>query len=276
MSVEGKKYKIIPISKTWMFKDGESRDAGILLSKAFKSISCQFNINTKSYITGLNETEERELEKKLLMPANTLSVYNSNYWGDWKNNIKVPQNGKILNIENPIDFINYKMCTVNTLVANGKSDPNLPFAEFLLTSEIDEAKTSNTKHKVKEKAYKLLSEMTIEDKINFTKLWEGGKNRLTKGHSSDIIEAFISKIVDTKPDDFIKLIEDPDYQIRLLLQDLIISGNVKISGNRYIIIGEQEPFAMNLITALEFLQDPLNQNQVLELRNKLEVNKKKK
>lgn len=274
-TVEGKKFKIIPISKTWMYKEGENRDAGILLSKAIKSISCQFNVNKRCYMTGLDEKEARQLEVQLLLPANTLSPYNDNYWGNFRNNVNIPKEGKILNLDNPIDVIAYKMCLVNTNVANTTSDINFPFAEFLLTSENEEAKSLNKRFMVKETAYKLLSEMTIEDKINFTKLWEGGKNRLTISHTPDMISAVVSKIVDTKASDFVELIQDPDYKIKLLLQDLIISNNIKISGNRYFITGEQEPFALHMSKALEYLQDPLNQSQVLELRGKIEINKKK-
>lgn len=275
MSVEGRKFKLSPIAKTWMYKAGENRDAGILLAKAIKSISCEFNMNKRYYMTGLTEEEARDLEIKLLLPPKTLSPYNADYWGDFRNNVNVPKEGKIIDLDNPRDFIAYKMCKINTKVADTTSDPNLPFAEFLLTSEQDEAVNSNKKYEVRDKAYAYKASMTIEDMINFSKLWEGGKNRVTLSHTPDMIKTVISKIVSDKPDDFVKLIEDTDYEVKLFLQNLIITGNVKISGNRYFIVGEAEPFALNMSKALEFLQDPLNQTTVIDLKNKIKVNEKK-
>lgn len=275
MSEEAKKFRIIPIAKTWMWKQGEERDAGILLTKAIKSLSCQYNINKRMYMTGLTEEEARKLEEQLLLPAKTLSPYNASYWGSHKNNVKIPKEGKILNLENPIDYIAYKMCLVNTLVANGKEDPSLPFAEFLLTSEDSEAKTINKKYEVKQKAYKMFSDMSLEDMINFSKLWEGGKNKVTNGHTPDMIKTVVGKVVDEKPQDFITLMEDPDYNTKLLLNDLISTGNIKMSGTRFFIVGDTEPFAMHVTKAIEYLQDPLNQNIVLDLKNKMVVNKKK-
>lgn len=268
-------YKIKPIRVNWMNKtDSDGRDVyANIWGKAIRVIVPEFHIRQRMYVTGLTAAEELWLEEVLVLPAKSLNKNNVSYWGNYK--IPIPFSGKTFDISNPRDFLDWKIASVNSKVAKSSFDNNLPFAEFIMTNDEIESQNYNKIYELKTEAYAKFKEMSIKEMMDFTKVYQGGKYKVTHGHTPDQIKAIVGKVVDESPKEFLKIVENPSYNTLIFIQDSVIAGALNTNGKKYYITGEVDPIANSIEEAVEFFENPANQGIKLNLKSKVEVPIKK-
>jgi len=218
------------------------------------------------YATGLSEGEEKELEKELQMKQGTLGKY-SEYWQDYT--VILTDKDKTLQLGAPRDFIDYKILMASNRVANSVNDlTDWPKAEYVLYDAEQDAKKDNLKIKEKRKAYKTFNGLTSTEMRNVLKLM--GKK--SANASDTLIENTLAEILDDNPKSFNEVIDQPDFKLRVFVEDLIGTNGLRIRGGHYM-FGDSA-IGHDLDATLLYLKDPKNQDIVLSLKSKLKASAK--
>lgn len=255
-----------PIKKHGWLPD--DHDGAIRYSKCFERLTVQAAKGTGVLNTGLSEDDEVRLEAKMHMAPGTLSKYNRDYWADFR--IDVPKDGKILNISNPEDEVKYLVLKAHQRVANSEMERfDTPFAEYVMTSDEQEAKVENQKSKLKRKAYKVFSNMSTTEMRDVLKVM--GK-RAGDDASVDFVESHLDKIVTETPQDFLTTVEDPTFKMRAFIDDCLSARVLVKSGTKYVLPGG-DVVGYTLEQAIEYLQNPDNQEVYLDLKGKMSIGK---
>ena len=255
-----------PIKKHGWLPD--DHDGSIRYSRCFERLTVQSQRGTGILNTGLTEDDERRLEKKMNMSSGTLSRYNADYWNKFY--IDVPKEGKELNMSNPDDELIYFVLKAHQRVANSELERfDSPFAEYIMTSVEQEAKVENKKSKLKRKAYKRFSNMSTTEMSNVLKVM--GK-RAGEDASVDFVESQLDKIVTDNPKEFLDTVDDPTFEMRAFIDDCLKERVLVKNGTKYTLPGG-DVVGFTLEQAIEYLQNPDNQEVYIDLKGKLSISK---
>jgi hypothetical protein len=260
------KVTLKPIKKNGWLPD--DHDGAIRYSKCFERLTVQAARGTGVLQTGLTEEDERRLEKKMNMSTGTLSRYNKDFWTMFR--VDVPKEGQILDLSFPEDELKYLVLKAHQRVANSEMERfDSPFAEYVMTSEEQEAKVVNKKSKLKRKAYKVFSAMSTTEMRDVLKVL--GK-RAGDDSSVDFVESQLDKIVTDDPQNFLNTVEDPTFTMRAFIDDCISSRVLIKNGTKYQLPGG-DVVGYALEQTIEYLQNPSNQEVYLDLKGKMAIGK---
>tara|TARA_Y100000004_G_scaffold62249_4_gene69725 strand:- start:3538 stop:4395 length:858 start_codon:yes stop_codon:yes gene_type:complete len=260
------KVTLKPIKKNGWLPD--DHDGSIRYSKCFERLTVQAMKGTGVLNTGLTEDDERRLENKMNMSPGTLSRYNKDYWTMFR--VDVPKDGVTLNLSFPEDELKYLVLKAHQRVANSEMERfDSPFAEYVMTSQEQEAKVENKKSKLKRKAYKVFSNMNTTEMKDVLKVM--GK-RAGDDASVDFVESQLDKIVTDDPQNFLTTVEDPTFKMRAFIDDCISSRVLVKNGTKYQLPGG-DTVGFTLEQTIEYLQNPDNQEVYLDLKGKMSIGK---
>lgn len=218
------------------------------------------------HITGLDEESERFFEKTLGMTVGTLSRYNEDFWSTYR--IRIPKEGLILNKKNPKDYLTVKVLQAHQRVANSEAEKkDSPFADYVITSSEQEARVESKKVKIRRKAYKIFGGMSTEDMKAYLKV---SGSRPGDNASTDFLESSIGKAIETNATEFIRVMEDPDFKMKLFIENCLATGALVKSGSKYTIKGS-DTIGHSLDATIEYLKAPENQEVYIALKSKLDI-----
>ena len=260
------KVTLKPIKKNGWLPD--DHDGSIRYSKCFERLTVQAARGTGVLQTGLSDEDEKRLESKMNMSSGTLSRYNKDYWTMFR--VDVPKEGAILDLSSPEDELKYLVLRAHQRVANSEMERfDSPFAEYIMTSDEQEAKVVNRKSKLKRKAYKVFSGMSTTEMKDVLKVM--GK-RVGDDVSVDFVESQLDKIVTDDPQNFLTTVEDPTFAMRAFIDDCISSRVLVKNGTKYQLPGG-DVVGYTLEQTIEYLQNPDNQEVYLDLKGKMSISK---
>ena len=214
------------------------------------------------YATGLTPEEEGRLEKLLHLDAGKLNRF-SDYWQDYT--VILTDKEKVLKLDRPKDFLDYKILSASEKVANSVNDTaDWPKATYVLYDAEEDAKKDNLKVKEKRKAYKIFNGMTISEMRDVLKVM--GKQ--ASNASDTLIENTLNDIVEKQPAEFIDIIGVDDFKTRVFINDLVSINALRIRGGHYM-LGDTA-LGHDLESTVLFLNEPKNQDIVLSLKAKLQ------
>jgi len=255
-----------PIKKNGWLPD--EHDGSIRYSKCFERLTVQAMKGSGVLNTGLTEEDERRLENKMHMSPGTLSKYNKDYWTMFR--VDVAKDGVVLNLGLPEDELKYLVLKAHQRVANSEMERfDSPFAEYIMTSQEQEAKVENKKSKLKRKAYKVFSNMNTAEMKDVLKVM--GK-RAGDDASVDFVESQLDKIVTDDPQNFLNTVEDPTFKMRAFIDDCISARVLVKNGTKYQLPGG-DTVGYTLEQTIEYLKNPDNQEVYLDLKGKLGITK---
>lgn len=245
----------------------------------FQFTGCEtWKVPTKSSQTGQRQTgltpeDEARLERKLKLAAGSLSKYNEDFWSNYK--IKIPKEGRIFYMENPKDELDVLILKAHPDIANSAMEvADSPGASHYLSSLEKEAEVNNAKDKSEREAIKLYAGLGTDEKIDVLKVYGllGGRSsiKITKNTSVDLIESSLYEKLKNDPDEFIRIVKDPSFKTRVLIDSLIAKRILIRSGSKYIVHGG-DAIGVNLEATIEYLEDPQNQDVLISLKGKLEA-----
>lgn len=224
--------------------------------------------------SNLFTTEEKSyLEKVLGLPENNLSVYNKkdNYLDTIK--IKIKKEGIYLNLNEPEQFIQFKMIETYTdrVAPNLESVKNKATYQFVIVRKNEEAKLSLKKLDTNKEAYRLLGK--IEDDrdacIDFLLVNE---IKVADDTSQIWLNAEVGKLLEKNTTKFVEILQDKNYRTRVLLLKALMKGEVtKRSGGYYSKDGTSlaEPNQTpSLQSAIDYIENNVNQEYKLLLISK--------
>ena len=217
-------------------------------------------------LTGLSQEEETWFETQLSLKPGTLSRYNKDYWGAYR--IKIPKEGLVLHLKNPKDFLTYSVLKGHQEVANSEVEKHdSPFANFVITSDIQEAKALSIEVGIERKAWGIFAKMSNEDMKGFLKVY-GKKPAATA--STEWLEAEIGKVIKTNPKQFISIMEDKSFKMKIFIDDCLSKKALTKSGSKYMLMGG-DIIGYSLEDTIDYLAKPENQEVYIQLKSKIDV-----
>lgn len=256
---------------TWLAQMDKNHDGAQIFSEAVHMLPPDRDQNTGLIKTGLTEQEARELEQEMGLKTSDLSPYSS-YWNNHKIYARIPKAGLELRLErSALDKLMFCYLRVKSNVSLSQTDAlENPLSEYVMTSAEREAKDDSKKAQMKLKASKALSEMSITQQIDFLKVFEEGKYKVSKSSTPDFILATIFKIADEQPQAFLDMVDNPDLKMLSFVHDCIFAGHLRKSGSKYFIPGG-DLIGNSIIDTVHNLQKPEYQEVYISLKAKLQV-----
>jgi len=231
--------------------------------------------NREKFLTPQYPTEpltEREFfEKELGRDLNHLSKQN-NFWmldsGESISRVVVTREGRDFDLSKVSDAIQYKICKANShLIASSYEGRNERGSyEFMLVDTHQQELSNLENSKLRRKGFKLLDKYTqSQEKMkNFLKVAGKGYNETA---SPEWLENEVTKIMDVDLNEFIKIAEDPSFDIKTKITDGVRIGAIEKKGfDQYAISGRN---VGNISDLVSFLNDTKNQDELLLLESRI-------
>lgn len=268
------KWIIKPAKKTWLAQIDKDHDGAVMFSNTFTSICPELDSVTGLVRTGLTDIQARELEREMNLTQGTLSPYNKNYWGTHTINVKVYQEGTVLDCDrSALDKLRFLYLKANSKVASSNMEAlENPRCEYVLTSQQIEDKSETEKFMTKKTAYKEYDMMSLDAQMDFLLVYKSNKYKVSKASTPDFIVSTMGKVLDADPQGFLELIKDPTYKDHIFLKKCVTAGYIRQSGPTYLTLGG-DVLGNTLEQALSNLRSPEYNNIKVDLLTKLESKK---
>jgi hypothetical protein len=215
------------------------------------------------YFTGLSEAVQRKFEADLQLNENDLAPY-SKYWLDYA--IHIHDKTLTLDLSRPKDLLDYHVCMASPRVANSVTEmDNWPKAEYVLYDAEEDAKKENVEVQQRRRAFARFGKMTSSEMKDVLKLM-GNK---ADGMTATMVENKIDQLIQEAPEKFNAIMDLPNFQTRVLVEDLLRINAIRKSGTHFL-VGD-DVIGHDLDATIIHLEDPKNQTLLISLRNKLEA-----
>lgn len=234
------KWSVKPCRKSWLHAINPNHDGNTIFSGAqIWIVAARSASNPDIVTTGLTDEEREAFEKEMFLQPGALSPYNLKFWADKKNTIRIPKDGLTLDCDNNVKHkLWFKILSASKRVAKGKEDLAMnSTADVLLSSVEQEAKFDSEKINLKTKAYVKFSGMSLQDKINYLKVYNEGSYKVELTTKPDLIEQTLGNIVESTPDEFLETFDNPYFKDYVLLEDLLSKNIITRKGGKFYING---------------------------------------
>jgi hypothetical protein len=252
--------------------------AGGMLNGAFKRI-CTPLMKNGSIMNVLTKEEKDYLENPSTGLGTSLSVYsNRKFWSE--RYVLLFKGDNLLQLENPIDYIDYKILLANTdLIAPSlkHKDHKMTYM-FVVIDEDEEREIEKNTFNYKKQAFKLYSQVENNADILRGIIKMVNKKPVSDKSTIEWLRQEVEKIVDKTPKLFVELIEDSNYEYKIFLSQAEDAGVVIKQNQRYmttdgIELSEQGEVA-SFENAVKYIADPKNSELVDILKIKIDKSKK--
>jgi hypothetical protein len=243
-----------------------------------------FQLPTNAYdrlIPILTPEEQEAFEDKLGLTKGELAFNNkeNGYWRTFK--VTLDKKGKVLNLNDPEDYLSYRILRVCNAVANSKDEINVLQHTFYMETDEEENNTNSRMAERYEEASKLFGVISKSDKKMKNVLRVLGKT-LTSDSNSKWLKAELVKMIEQKAkvpgvlniDDFIRTASDPDIDMKVFILDALDIGEIKIDGTTYK-LRAGDILGYDFAQAVSFFNNPKNQQTKLLIEDKVINNSKK-
>lgn len=219
------------------------------------------------YRNPLTNDEKRFLETYMNLQPGQLSVY-GHYWDNYF--VRVPKTGLTLNLNDPNDYIRYKVLLLN----DGRIAPNVETLErspkhtyeFVLASDNAEVTLAKTKMQYKKDCYKWLGKNEDDFDLMKTILEILENRRVSPNSKLNFIQVQIGELIEKDAEKFIKTATNPMINTQVLINKGITSGVIAKQGNFYYLKNDKNRTPLcedgedpDLKTACRYLNNPKNQ-----------------
>jgi len=220
----------------------------------------------------LTDDEKDYLENKMGIP---LSVYkNPEFWTNRK--VTLIKGDTTLNLSELSDYIDYKILLANKdVIANGLTNAkNSLTYQFVIIEDGEEVTVQRSNFSSKKKAFKLYSKIEDSQEVlrSIVKLVE--QKAISKTADIDWLRGQVENIIDTKPEQFVSLMEDANYGIKMIISNAEDAGVIVRKNKRYSTADgldlSREGEVASFENAVRYLADPLNQEivDIIEAKTK--------
>ena len=119
-------------------------------------------------------------------------------------------------------------------------------------------------------AKKKMSQMSLNEQIDFLRVYDEGKYKVSKAATADFVVATLGKIVDEQPQKFLDLVSNPDYKVLVFIQECLQAGVMKKTGPKYYVSGG-DMIGASLVETINNLQDPTYNEVKISLKAKIDA-----
>lgn len=197
-----------------------------------------------------------------------------NYWIG--NTVTLDKNGLVLDLSNHVDFAKFLILRsdTNRIAPNWKSRFEKGTYKFAIVEEGEEVGEKVTKIDDVKKAYKLLggidfSTTKMKDFLYVYYLSKKEAKRPPRDATIEFLKSELGKIVEDDLQLFLEILEDDDYDVKLLIQKAANCGALLRDKHQYTVPGADKPIGV-LSEVIAFIRDSRNQEFEMKLIQQVE------
>lgn len=221
-------------------------------------------------------TQKEFFEKELGVNLNPTLPQDTNFWRtDRRGRVILTKEGTTLNLNLSLDMLKYHILLSNKMLVSPSYDERVLKAtyEFMI---VDESKVTSKKLEeanVRADAYIKFAEVTNSRKATIGFIKSLGRT-IPATASDEWLKNEVLNIVDSNPNYFLEIVNHPQYQERIFVQEATEAGAIIRKGEkRYTLDNGSELGDLNDV--IGYLLNPDNQDVKLRIKAKIELAKKK-
>ena len=209
----------------------------------------------------LSEEEKEYLEKEL---GTNLSVY-GDFWKTFLVSLYKESENNRFDLSNPFDYISVKLLEkYKDDIAPSWDERNKKSSyEFVITRADEELNEQKQKYDSKKQAFKLYGKIEDDHEKLLGVLKLLSNKPISKDSTLKWLQTKVEEYIDTMPSLFVNVINDSSFETKILINNAVDAGIIKISGNKYITEDGLELALQGQIptfdNAVRYLDSPKNQ-----------------
>jgi len=243
---------------------------------AYESYPVAMNRNGKLK-NPFTDEEKEFLEEIMGYEKNALSIYNKN--GPLTEiNIRLTKDPMDLNLEDPEDYIRYKVLLTNSdrIAPSIKDVKSKGTYKFYIEDASELAEVTRMKGTIEQKAWTEYGKISENKQrlIAFLKVYTQVKKlptvRIDKDTKIDFLQAKVMDAINSNKKDFVEIITNEDFDIMLTISEGIETGILRKSGTQYS-LAEGDKIGDTLKQAITYLKAPVNQEVRLVVEEQIKL-----
>lgn len=255
----------------------ENHDGAGIFTGAVWSTTLPIDTARNQFTNILTSEEQEVFEKEFNRPKGTLDFYNrqSPFWSELR--VVITKDGLKLNLKEPMDFLKWKILSVSPKIAPSWAkrfeDARYRFAIVEPDAEIADVNKRQDKTRRAYKAFGKIEDSSTE----MADLLRVAGKQVPSNAKADWLTAEIGKLIETNIDEFLNIVEDPNFQYRLIINQAVDCGALKRVGKTGFKLpaleDHEQNTADNLVEMIEYLKDLKNQPQLLKIKAQISNSK---
>lgn len=241
---------------------------------------CLPEISKNRFVSILTEEEREYLESPEcglgVKPGDLAAIKKStSFWNNFY--VSIDKNGLVLNLKDPLDFLQYKVLLSNTKSIAPSYKERLDKASyiFMIVEDSEEEELTISKAEITKKVWIEYGKMesSISKLSNFLTIYSEGKQIPAKNTPLTALQTAVLKTIEDDPKGFLTRISDVNYVMKGFVIECVSAGLIKqTSKTDYLIVPLDVKFN-SLPELITYLSDVKNQDNYLSLKGQLEKTK---
>lgn len=221
-------------------------------------------------------TQKEFFEKELGVDLNPTLTAEKNFWrSDRRGRVILTKEGTTLNLNYPLDMLKYLILLSNKMLISPSYDERVNKAtyEFMV---VDESKVTTKKLEeasVKAQAFVKFAEITNSKQAIIGFIKSLGRT-IPATATEDWLKAEVLNIVDSNPKYFLEIVNHPQYNERIFVQEATEAGAIIRKGEKRYTLDNGAELG-DLTDVINYLLNPDNQEVKLRIKAKIEMTKRK-
>lgn len=189
-------------------------------------------------------------------------------------------NGYTIDISNPDGYLDYKILAAQSWICDSWEKRNdTPEYRFALVTEDEIQDSEISSADIKQACFEHFNKIKNSHKqlLDFLAMF-GGKKAADKTHTIEFLRKEVWKILDNTPDKYKKIIDDPNYETKVFINDCLSAGALKIINRTTYALGygSEDIIGRTLQDSLSYLNDKRNSATILELQARIDLSNNQK
>lgn len=280
-TLPNKKVLVVPVRRKgrWL---PDNHEASFLFKHSYFQIVVPKDGRNGELKDPLTQEERDYFESKasgLALQRGDLSTLkkDDNYWTNFR--VKLDKNVLQLNLSDPMDYIRYKVLTVNTdiIAPSSKEKYAKGTYRFAIVEEDYQHEERVKAASEKKTAYKFFGKIDnsptkMKDFLNVYYTQKPGGKQVPPNAKKEFLIAEIEKLIEVDLLGFLKLVDDKDYDKKVLIFTAQRAGALVREGMTFK-IPEGATIGDNLQEVIAFFDNPANSEEVIKLKARIENSK---
>lgn len=288
------------LEKIVVLKLNDKKERNPVLPKEFKDevanrLGSEFKFGTRDCIRGLNPVQERILLPPIigLQPQDASFPHKTReYWADFSvfptaagrylnvatTEVEAVVGGEKITYDNPVvpeDYMIYQIARQSSKVASTPEQLQYPGEYDFLLIDLSEMKAKEEEtYKTKKNATLAFAKLVTDadsnrDRIDWViQMLKEQEEFFNFRSSMADKEMFLDKKLSENPEKFLKVVKDPNLEIKALLRNAIYLGEISLEGDYYF-LGETNIGPAK--AAVDWLKSSENSAKVIALKSRMET-----
>lgn len=266
------------IKSTYMIPD-TNHIAAFLARGSFNDYGLRQLDSNGNYVNPFTKEEKEFFEDSsrsgLAFEYGDLSIYGregENYWDDFQ--IKLQKDPVTLDLNNPMDYIKYKVLLTNTkeICPSYELINTKATYKYYIEDEQQLDLSESNAADVEERAWEIFGEVKGSHAKMADILYVYGKG-VAENSTDDFLKRQLRALIKQDFERFVRVCDDPSFHTSLLIQKAIRVGAIKKSGTAYM-TEHGDKIADGIRDTVLYIDDPKNQEFRFNLEQKVDGVKK--